>query len=84
MELQDAWHSRHSDIEIPTPSNLQKMVEFAKKLSRDTYFLRVDFFEVDGKVYCGEHTFFENGGWCKFTPEKYDRILGDWIKLPID
>ena len=62
----------------------KKMVEFAKKLSRDTYFLRVDFFEVDGKVYCGEHTFFENGGWCKFTPEKYDRILGDWIKLPID
>lgn len=84
IDLQDAWHARHSDVEIPIPTNLQKMVDLAKTFSSSTYFLRVDFFELDDKVYCGEFTFFENGGWCKFTPEKYNRILGDWIKLPID
>lgn len=84
IDLQDAWHARHSDVEIPIPTNLQKMVDLAKTFSSCTYFLRVDFFELDDKVYCGEFTFFENGGWCKFTPEKYNRILGDWIKLPFE
>lgn len=84
IDLQDAWHARHSDVEIPIPTNLQKMVDLAKTISSCTYFLRVDFFELDDKVYCGEFTFFENGGWCKFTPEKYNRILGDWIKLPFE
>lgn len=84
MDLQDAGHCRHSEVEIPRPINLQKMIDLAKIFSSCTYFLRVDFFEVENRIYCGEFTFFENGGWCKFTPEKYNRILGDWIKLPID
>jgi hypothetical protein len=33
------------------------MKEFAKKLSEDFKFVRVDFYEIDGKVYLGELTF---------------------------
>lgn len=66
------------------PKNLDKMVEMARVLAKDTYHLRVDFYEVDGRVYVGEMTFFDGGGFAGFAPEKYNRILGEWIKLPID
>lgn len=66
------------------PQNLEKMVEMARVLAKDTYHLRVDFYEVNGKVYVGEMTFFDGGGFVAFDPEKYNRILGDWINLPID
>lgn len=66
------------------PVNLSKMIEFSRILSKDTYHLRVDFYEIKGKMYVGEMTFFDGGGFYPFTPEKYNRILGDWIKLPTD
>lgn len=66
------------------PVNLSKMIEFSRILSKDTYHLRVDFYEIKGKMYVGELTFFDGGGFHPFTPKKYNRILGDWIKLPTD
>lgn len=65
------------------PKNLTKMIEMSRVLASNTYHLRVDFYEVNGKIYVGELTFFDGGGFAGFEPEKYDRILGDWIKLPI-
>lgn len=66
------------------PKRLQEMVEIARKLSKNTYHLRVDFYEVGDSIYVGEMTFFDGGGFCCFEPEKYNQILGEWIKLPID
>lgn len=66
------------------PKCLQKMIDIARKLAKDTYHLRVDFYEVGDKIYVGELTFFDGGGFCGFEPEKYNQILGEWIKLPID
>ncbi|MGM9774605.1 MAG: ATP-grasp fold amidoligase family protein [Candidatus Egerieousia sp.] len=66
------------------PINLSKMIELSRILAENTYHLRVDFYETNDKMYVGELTFFDGGGFCAFTPEKYNRILGDWIKLPID
>lgn len=68
----------------PLPTNLEKMVEFASILSDNTYHLRVDFYEINEKLYVGELTFFDGGGFFEFNYEKYDKIIGDWIKLPID
>lgn len=84
IEIQDA-HYPNNPVKCPDlPKNLDKMVEFCRIFAKDTYHLRVDFYEVNGKLLCGEFTFFENGGFCEFAPEKYNRILGDWIKLPTD
>lgn len=66
------------------PKNLDKMIEIARILASDTIHVRVDFYEVEGKVYVGELTFFDGGGFAGFNPEKYNEILGSWIKLPID
>ena len=84
LELDDKYHTRTIEVELPSPKNIETMLKICRQASKDTYFLRVDFYEVEGKLYSGEFTFFENGGFCEFKPEKYNRILGDWIKLPTD
>lgn len=66
------------------PKNYEKMIEFSKVLSEGLPFSRIDFYEVNGKLLFGEITFFTWSGLGKFTPEKYDEILGSWIELPKD
>ena len=56
--------------------------ELAAKLSKGIPQVRVDFYEVGGQVYFGEMTFFHSNGTAPVRPEKWNRILGDWIKLP--
>lgn len=64
------------------PVNFDLMKELAAKLSAGTPQLRVDFYEVDGKVYFGEMTFFHCSGMEQFHPEEWNRIFGDWVTLP--
>ena len=72
----------NSTQKIQKPINYELMIEFAEKLSRNIPFLRVDFYEINGKIYFGELTFFPGSGFEEFRPEKYDRILGDMLELP--
>lgn len=67
---------------IAKPVNLEKMIILAEKLSVDIPFVRVDFYEINGKVYFGEMTFFPGGGTEEFTPDSWDFELGSWIELP--
>lgn len=67
---------------IVLPDNKEKMLQLAEKLSTNIPFLRVDFYDVNGKIYFGELTFFPASGWGEFTDEKWDYKLGKWIKLP--
>lgn len=84
MDLQDVNYPNNPTHVPELPNKLDDMLRVCHLLAKDTLHLRVDFYEIEGRVYCGELTFFENAGFCKFIPEKYNRILGDWIKLPID
>lgn len=69
--------------ELPKkPINFEKMKELAKVLSKDRAFIRVDFYEINKKIFFGELTFFPCSGYLPFDPEKYDKVLGDWITLP--
>ncbi len=67
----------HGDI--PKPENYGKMVELASILSAGFKSVRVDFYNVDGKIYFGEFTFF--AGDMIFTPSKYDEVWGRLIDL---
>lgn len=70
--------------ELPKkPVNLEKMIELARILSQGHYFLRVDFYEIDGKIYFGELTFYPTNGIVLFEPKEYELKFGDLIKLPI-
>ena len=66
---------------IKMPVNLELMIKLAEKLSKNISFLRVDFYEVDEKVYFGELTFFPASGFGKFIDEKWDYVFGEWLKL---
>lgn len=72
----------HPEIEIKRPENLEKMLEIAKLLSKGTPYMRTDFYEVNGRLYFGEITFFPASGYGTFTPDKYDKIFGEKIILP--
>ena len=63
------------------PRQFDLMKELAKKLSTDIPHVRVDFYEVDGKVYFGEMTFFHFSGMVPFDPEDWDYTFGSWIEL---
>lgn len=65
------------------PENFELMKELAAKLSAGIPHLRVDFYEVNGKVYVGELTFFHWSGFTPFEPDSWDRMMGEWIALPI-
>lgn len=66
---------------IDIPKELNTMIELAEKLSTGFRFLRVDFYDVDGKILFGELTFSPAAGVGKFTPEEWDYKLGDWLQL---
>ncbi len=64
------------------PSTFDKMVFLAEQLATDIPFVRIDFYEINGKPYFGEITLFPGSGFEPFTPSEWDLKLGDWIKLP--
>jgi hypothetical protein len=68
--------------EVRKPVTFEKMIELSKVLSKGMPHVRVDFYEVDGKLYFGELTFYHFSGFMPFQPAKWDMTFGDWIKLP--
>ncbi len=64
------------------PENYELMKSLAAKLSEGFLQLRVDLYEINGKVYFGELTFFHHGGVIPFDPEEWDYRFGEWINLP--
>lgn len=72
---------KHSADKIKAPKNLKLMLRLAQILSENIPFVRIDFYEINGKVYFGEITFFPASGLKKFIPEKWDIDLGNEIPL---
>ena len=63
------------------PLNLMTMLMIATRLSMPFAMLRVDLYNIQGKIIVGELTFTHGGGTEKFTPNEWDRKLGDLWKL---
>ena len=72
----------NGDVPPAKPICFDEMRQLAEKLSAGIPQLRVDFYEVDGKVYFGELTFFHWTGLVPFEPEQWDYTFGEWIELP--
>ena len=49
--------NRNPDVVFERPKNLDLMLKYSKKLSEDFVFVRVDFYNINGKIYLGEMTF---------------------------
>lgn len=72
----------NADVLPQKPICFDEMKVLAAKLSKGIPHVRVDFYEVNGKVYFGEMTFFHWSGFTPFEPEEWDYTFGSWIKLP--
>ncbi len=80
-KLDIRWELPNSNYTINKPVHFELMKTLAERLSEGIPTIRVDFYEVDGKVYVGELTFFDGSGFCDISGD-WDNILGDWIGLP--
>jgi hypothetical protein len=67
---------------IAKPKGFEEMKKMAAQLSKNMPHVRVDFYDINGKVYFGELTFYHYSGIVPFVPEEWDKKLGDMIVLP--
>ena len=74
----------HPNSEPPyyKPEKFEEMKEVAKALSQNMPHVRVDLYNINGKIYFGELTFFHYSGFVPFDPPKWDAVFGEWIDLP--
>ena len=61
------------------PVNLEQMIAIARKLSQPFPHVRVDLYNVNGKIYFGELTFYTSSGYINFEPDNVDFILGNYF-----
>lgn len=67
--------------DIVRPKTYNLMVEYAKILSGDFKFVRVDFYEIGGKLYLGELTFIPGCGFFKYRKSEDNVRIGNFLRL---
>ncbi len=74
-------YSDHDTFDNPPalPENMKEMVSIAEKLSEDFPYARVDLYNIKGRIYFGEITFYPWSGYVKFTPDEFDYTLGSYF-----
>ncbi len=66
---------------LEKPGSLDKMLSVARTLSEDFKFVRVDLYELDGKIYFGELTFTPGAGVLPYLKPEFDLKMGEKLKL---
>lgn len=86
------WNYRRSDMmfskghpeekePLVKPENLDKMLEIAKKLAKPFPCVRVDLYNINGKIYFGEMTFTSLGGLMDYYTDDFQKMAGSMIDL---
>lgn len=75
-------HQDRSVVPPKLPDTFNEMRRLAEILSKDIPHVRVDFYEIEGRILFGEMTFFSSSGTNPFCPEEWNIRAGSWITLP--
>lgn len=67
--------------EVKLPGNIDEMIKIVTKVCQNFPHVRVDLYNIDGKIYVGEMTFYTNGGYVNIIDKEYDLYLGSLIPL---
>lgn len=73
----------HKNIPSP-PENLDKMIQLAEILSKDFIYVRVDFYQIEGKIYFGELTFTPANGNHLWKGKSSQELVGKLLRLPYE
>lgn len=68
---------RPQDAPLQKPNNFDEMIKVAESLAKAFPHVRVDLFNVEGRIYFGELTFYDGSGYMTFTPDSFDAEMGD-------
>lgn len=79
----ESSYPRRPDIVIHKPENFDEMKAIAQKLSEPFPHVRIDLYDIDGKLFLGEFTFYHSGGCGHIAPETESIRLGDLIDLSL-
>ena len=81
-EIENGSHPRSAHPEkIPRPKNFELMKKIAATLAEGFAFVRVDLYEIDGRVYFGEMTFTPGAGYFSYRSEGTDEYLGSLLSV---
>lgn len=72
------------DAQVDRPTHFNEMVKLARELTKSFPYVRFDLYEVGGRIYFGEFTFFPCSGMPDFIPSEWDDKVGEMLILPIE
>lgn len=81
---------RHLDFRNGHPNALQRpeapaafaqMKELAARLAEGMDQVRIDLYEIEGRIYFGEYTFYHWSGFMPFDPDSADEWMGDFYNI---
>ena len=66
------------------PPSFEDMINISEKMAKyiSADFVRIDLYDINGKIYFGELTFFHFSGNVPFVPSEWDYKIGEWLTLP--
>ena len=83
LDMYEVDYPSNPKKDLLLPNNLNKMISMAEQLSKGISFVRVDFYNIYGKIYFGELTFFPASGMGRLAPSGVDETIGEYLFLPI-
>lgn len=78
----DIFYFSNKKAQVDKPSTLKEMLKLSEDLAKDFPYIRIDWYNLDGKIYFGEFTFRPYGGFMKWNKDVVDVELGKLITLP--
>jgi hypothetical protein len=62
--------------DVDMPKSFGEMLEIVRVLSKGFPHVRVDLYNIEGKIYFGEMTFYDGSGYKGFIPDHFDLEVG--------
>ena len=72
---------KKTDYELKKPENFEEMVKIAEKIAGNFPFVRVDLYNINGRIYFSEMTFTPAKGTLILDDDKCDFEMGEWLKI---
>jgi hypothetical protein len=65
------------DTQPSPPANMDQMIRLAEQLAEPFEYVRVDLYNVEGRIYFGEITHYPGAAAVTFDPPEFDDVLGN-------